>query len=172
MSGPRSAGGRELTRDCRLPFSPRIHHLDSMIKRLAHLCFRTDQLDRMIPFYRDILGLPIKFTLTNRDGQEFGCYFACGDRSFLELFDQQGAVRQWGGEVVTLQSPPGTFYQHFCLEVERIEAFRENLVARRVSVTDIAVGMDGSKQCWIRDPDGNSIELMEYTGASLQTKGT
>jgi len=142
-----------------------------MITRLAHLCFRTDQLDRMIPYYRDVLGLRIKFTLTNRDGREFGYYFECGDRSFLEIFDQQGAVRQWGGEVVALQSPPGTFYQHFCLEVEHLEAFRARLADRQVPVTEITVGMDGSKQCWIRDPDGNSIELMEYTAASLQITG-
>jgi catechol 2,3-dioxygenase-like lactoylglutathione lyase family enzyme len=141
-----------------------------MIKRLAHLCFKTDQLDRMIHFYRDILGLRIKFTLKNKDGLDFGYYFECGSRSFLEIFDQKGAVRQWGGEVVALKSPPGTFYQHFCLEVERIEAFRAGLVAKQVAVTEIAVGMDGSKQCWIKDPDGNSIELMEYTPASLQTK--
>jgi hypothetical protein len=30
--------------------------------------------------------------------------------------------------------------------------------------------MDGSRQCWIKDPDGNSIELMEYTSNSLQTQ--
>jgi hypothetical protein len=45
---------------------------------------------------------------------------------------------------------------------------RENLIARGIAVTEIAVGMDGSKQCWIKDPDSNSIELMEYTPSSLQ----
>ena len=143
-----------------------------MIKRLAHLCFKTDQLDRLIHFNRDLLGMPVKFTLKNDDGREFGYYFECGSRSFLEIFDQQGAVRQWGGDVVALKSPPGTFYQHFCLEVERVEAYRATLVAKGVPVTDITVGMDGSKQCWIRDPDGNSIELMQYTPSSLQTKRT
>jgi catechol 2,3-dioxygenase-like lactoylglutathione lyase family enzyme len=170
VSGRRAAGSGGAARDCRLPFPPEFHHLDAMIKRLAHICFKTDQRERMIAFYRDVLGLRIKFTLANKDGREFGYYFECGDRSFLELFDQRGAVRQWGGEVTALQSPPGTFYQHFCLEVERLEEFRTGLIAKQVPVTDIAVGMDGSKQCWIRDPDGNSIELMEYTDASLQTK--
>jgi len=28
--------------------------------------------------------------------------------------------------------------------------------------------MDGSLQAWIKDPDGNDIELMEYTRDSLQ----
>jgi lactoylglutathione lyase len=142
-----------------------------MINRLAHLCFKTDQLDRMILFYRDTLGLQIKFTLKDRDGFAFGYYFECGGRTFLELFDQKGAVQQWGGDLVKLQLPAaGACYQHFCLEVEDIETFRDDLVAKGVATTEIAVGMDGSRQCWIKDPDGNSIELMEYTRDSLQTK--
>jgi lactoylglutathione lyase len=141
-----------------------------MIKRLAHLCFKTDQVDRMVRFYRDVLGLRVKFTLTGDDGVEFGYYFACGECSFLELFDQSGAVRQWGGEVKKLKSPADAPYQHFCLEVEGLETLRENLITRGIAVTEIAVGMDGSKQCWIKDPDGNSIELMEYTPRSLQIR--
>jgi lactoylglutathione lyase len=141
------------------------------IKRLAHLCFKTDQLDKLIPFYRDMLGLPVKFTMTNKDGAVFGYYFACGERSFIEIFDQRGAVRQWGGEVVAMKTAAaGTFYQHFCFEVQGLEAERADLVARGVAVTEIIVGMDGSRQCWIKDPDGNDIELMEYTRDSLQLK--
>ena len=141
------------------------------IKRLAHLCFKTDQLDKLIPFYRDILGLPVKFTMTNKDGALFGYYFPCGECSFIEIFDQRGAVRQWGGEVVAMKTAAsGTFYQHFCFEVHGLEAERADLVAKGIPVTDIIVGMDGSKQCWIKDPDGNDIELMEYTRDSLQLK--
>ncbi len=142
------------------------------IKRLAHLCFKTDQVDKMVPFYRDLLGLPVKFTMTNKDGAVFGYYFACGETSFIEIFDQRGAVRQWGGEVMPLKNAAagGTLYQHFCLEVKGLEAERAELLARGVAVGEISVGMDGSKQCWIKDPDGNDIELMEYTGDSLQLK--
>jgi catechol 2,3-dioxygenase-like lactoylglutathione lyase family enzyme len=143
-----------------------------MVKRLAHLCFKTDQLEKMIRFYRDTLGLRIKFTLKNKDGLVFGYYFECGECSFLEIFDQQGAVRQWGGEVVALKPAAGTCYQHFCLEVEGIETVRTGLVSKGVPVTEIIVGMDGSNQCWIKDPDGNDIELMEYTRDSLQTKSS
>jgi lactoylglutathione lyase len=152
-------------------FRPPSQSTPTMINRLAHLCFKTDQLDRMILFYRDILGLPVKFTLKNRQGFAFGYYFACGGRTFLELFDQQGAVQQWGGEMVKLPSPAtGACYQHFCLEVENLDAFRADLIARGVATTPITIGMEGSRQCWIKDPDGNSIELMEYTPDSLQTK--
>ncbi len=141
-----------------------------MIQRLAHVCFKTDHLDRMIHFYRDLLGLRVKFTLNDDHGAAFGYYFACGGRTFIELFDQQGAVRQWGGAVVDLTTPPDATYQHFCLEVKGLAAFRRRLAARGLAVTAIITGMDGSRQCWIKDPDGNAIELMEYTAQSLQVR--
>ena len=141
-----------------------------MITRLGHLCLKTSQLDRLVSFYRDILGLPVKFTFINKDNACFGAYFDLGNMTFLEVFDQQGANRQWGGSSDPLKPNEHTFYQHFCLEVRGIEAYRDTLTANGVAVTEIVVGMDGSKQAWIKDPDGNSIELMEYTPASMQLK--
>ena len=139
-----------------------------MIKQLAHLCFYTDQLDRMVAFYRDVLGFPVKFTMRNDDGFEFGYYFATGQTTFVEIFDQQGAVRQWGGSAVPRGPNEGVRYGHYCFEVTGLEAFCAGLVAKDVAVIPIKVGMDHSKQAWIKDPDGNSIELMEYTPRSLQ----
>ena len=40
-----------------------------------------------------------------------------------------------------------------------------------VDVSEISLGMDNSRQAWIADPDGNSIELMEYGYSSLQISG-
>jgi predicted enzyme related to lactoylglutathione lyase len=42
------------------------------------------------------------------------------------------------------------------------------LEARGITVTNMKMGIDHSRQAWITDPDGNAIELMEYTHASLQ----
>ena len=44
------------------------------------------------------------------------------------------------------------------------------LEGRGIQVTAIKMGMDHSLQAWINDPDGNAIELMEYTHASLQLR--
>lgn len=139
-----------------------------MITRLGHLCLRTAQFDTLVAFYRDTLGLPVKFTFENKDGACFGAYFELGHMTFLEIFDQQGATRQWGGSADPLRANDNTFYQHFCLEVADIAGARATLLARGVAVTEIITGMDGSRQAWMRDPDGNSIELMEYTPASRQ----
>ena len=139
-----------------------------MIRQLAHVCFFTDQLDALVTFYRDGLGFPVKFTLATDDGELMGCYFDCGATTFIEVFVEQLAVKQWGGQVQALQ--PGSQYKHFCLEVTGLDEVKAMLEARNVQVSAITMGMDFSRQAWIADPDGNAIELMEYTHASLQLR--
>ncbi len=140
-----------------------------MIRQLAHLNFFTNDLERTIDFYVNKLGMKIKFTLHNDEGQPFGHYFECGNSTFIEVFDQELAVKQWGGKVEALTA--GTRYKHFCLEVTGLDSFCETLKARGVDVSAISTGMDNSRQAWINDPDGNSIELMEYGPTSLQLTG-
>ena len=137
-----------------------------MIRQLAHLCFYTDRLEQMVHFYRDNLGLPVKFTLDDDAGQLMGYYFECGNSTFIEIFDRALAVRQWGGQAQALVSYGQ--YKHFCLEVTGLDELKPALEKRGVQVTAITLGMDHSRQAWIADPDGNAIELMEYTYQSLQ----
>ena len=141
-----------------------------MIRQLAHLNFVTDDLSRIIDFYVDKLGLKIKFTLDNAQGQPFGYYFECGNSTFLEFFDQKMASEVWGGNVEELTI--GTRYKHFCLEVVGLDEYCKTLKSRGVEVSDVSMEMDHSRQAWITDPDGNRIELMEYGASSLQLTGS
>ena len=139
-----------------------------MIRQLAHLNFYTDDLSRIIDFYVNKLGLQVKFTLNNKQGQPFGYYFGCGNTTFLEFFDQAMAAEVWGGTSQSLTD--GTRYRHFCLEVIGLNEYCERLKSKGVAVSEISMGMDNSRQAWIADPDGNAIELMEYGAASLQLR--
>jgi len=140
-----------------------------MIRQLAHLNFVTNDLDRIIDFYVNKLGMKIKFTLDNNAGQPFGYYFECGNATFLEFFDQAMAAEVWGGKVEELTI--GTRYRHFCLEVTELDEYCQELKVKGVEVSGIVLGMDNSRQAWIADPDGNQIELMEYGPSSLQLTG-
>ena len=140
-----------------------------MIRKLAHLNFVTNDLEGIIDFYVNKLGMQVRFTLNNKKGKPFGYYFACGDSTFLEFFDQAMAVEVWGGRMEELNI--GTRYKHFCLEITGLDEFCETLKSRGVAVSDISMGMDNSRQAWIADPDGNAIELMEYGPSSLQLTG-
>ncbi|MDQ8203102.1 VOC family protein [Pelagicoccus sp. SDUM812003] len=139
-----------------------------MITRLAHVCFFTDQPEPLKAFYRDLLGFPFVFDMKHDDGTPFGWYFDCGNRTFIEIFDQKGAVKQWGGDVIALKQNSRTPYRHLCFEVEGLKEERQRLLDKGVEVTEIIQGMDHSYQCWIKDPDSNPVELMEYTEDSMQ----
>lgn len=137
-----------------------------MIRRLAHLCLMTNDLDRAIAFYRDQIGLSVKFKFTNAEGEVFGVYLHTGDTTFVEIFDQVLAAKQWGGDLRPLHE--GNRYNHFCLEVTGLAEFRELLLARGVAIGEIKTGLDASLQAWATDPDGNRIEFMQYTHRSWQ----
>ena len=141
-----------------------------MIRQLAHLNFVTNDLEGIIDFYVNKLGLKVKFTLNDKQGRPFGYYFECGSATFIEFFDQAMAVAEWGGSVELLTA--GTRYKHFCLEVVGLDEFCAQLSANGVEVSVISLGLDNARQAWITDPDGNAIELMEYGPASLQLIGT
>ena len=139
-----------------------------MIKQLGHLCLFSDNITAMVHFYSQQLGLKVAFTLDADNGKPFGWYFQCGKMTFVEIFDQAGAVKQWGGQVEALALTHDKRFRHLCFEVENIESYREQLTNVGVTVSPVTVGMDNSKQAWIKDPDGNDIELMEYTKTSFQ----
>lgn len=137
-----------------------------MIRKLGHLCLVTDNLQRMLDFYTGILGFPIKFPFVNADGETFGYYLECGDSSFIEIFDRVLRHKQWDCGLEPLQE--NGRLNHFCFEVTGLEEFRSSLESKGLTLTPIKTGMDRSLQSWTSDPDGNPIELMEYTSRSRQ----
>ena len=130
-----------------------------MIRALAHVCFVVADLEASVAFYRDVLGLRPAFEFVNDAGQKFGQYLHVGGRAFLELFQ--------GGPV----EPPADSqsYRHLCLEVDDIRVAVALLRGRGTEVSDVKMGSDGSWQAWLADPDGNRIELHEYTADSKQS---
>jgi catechol 2,3-dioxygenase-like lactoylglutathione lyase family enzyme len=128
-----------------------------MITGLAHACFTVSDLERSIRFYRDGLGLTPAFDFTDENGRRYGLYLHLGGRNFIELFAGQL------GERAEKQS-----FRHICLEVDDIESTVRELRERGIEVSDAKLGGDQSYQAWITDPDGNRMELHQYTPASWQ----
>jgi catechol 2,3-dioxygenase-like lactoylglutathione lyase family enzyme len=129
-----------------------------MIGGLAHVCFEVKDLEASLRFYRDQLGLPVAFEFRNAEGQRFGVYLKLGRRTFVELFQ---------AKTPPPPKAPGS-YRHFCVEVEDFPGTVAALRGRGVEVTGEKLGMDHSWQAWVRDPDGNGIELHGYTPESWQ----
>ena len=77
-------------------------------------------------------------------------------------FGFPGSWLNCGGQQVHLMqvenhtAPEG---QHFALRVDDIEASREELLSRGVKVSKIFELKDIGRQCFLRDPSGNMVEL-------------
>jgi lactoylglutathione lyase/glyoxylase I family protein len=125
-----------------------------MIKRLAHICLQVKDMERSIAFYRDGLGFPVAFTFMKK-GKLGGAYFSLGERSFLEVFQNDN---------------PGGI-QHFCLECDDIDDFIAKATAKGITCTPKELGGDHTWQTWLRDPDGNAFEIHQYSERSFQFAG-
>ena len=129
-----------------------------MITDIGHTAFAAHDLDRSLAFYAK-LGIHEAFRLHREDGSLMLVYLhVAGDR-FIEVFP--------GGP------PPdperrGSFL-HLCLLTDDMEATVEHLRNEGVTIDrEPKVGLDHNTQAWIRDPDGNAIELMQLVEESPQ----
>lgn len=165
-------------------------------KHTAQVAFQVKDMAAALRFYCDGLGLKQKFTMKfsdaygfikGRAGQDGAlspqlagilAYFKSmndlpwivfietGEHQFLELF------YTYDEKTMPDSQRPAMGYQHLCLEVDDIRAMRLFVEKNGITPdTDTNLGPDGSWQFWLHDPDGNKIELMQYTDQSLQLIG-
>ncbi|HJQ98800.1 MAG TPA: VOC family protein [Candidatus Polarisedimenticolaceae bacterium] len=118
--------------------------------RIGHVHLKVARLDRAIAFYRDVIGFTLKQTMGDS-----AAFMAAGD------YHHHLGLNTWeslGGQ----PPPPGTtgLYHHAILYPDRPSLARA--VAR---VYEAGVPIEGvadhgvSESVYLRDPDGNGIEL-------------
>jgi lactoylglutathione lyase/glyoxylase I family protein len=129
------------------------------VRQLAHVCIFAKDLAETAAFYRDVLGLPVKFGFT-RAGAPFGFYLDAGGRTNIEVFLKPEAKYAATNAI-----------NHLCLEVGSIDDAVAHIRASGVEVTAKKFGVDETWQAWITDPNGVRIELFEYTDRSAQFAG-
>ncbi|MFA5006902.1 MAG: VOC family protein [Candidatus Izemoplasmatales bacterium] len=133
-----------------------------MVMGIAHLAFRVTDMERSVRFYETALGFTRKFELHDPQGAPWIVYLQVNERQFVELFCSRDAVAFDGVR---------SGYQHLCVEVTDIEGLAAGLAAKGIRIVHpVIVGLDHNRQCWIADPDGNPIELMEYGRDALQLR--
>jgi catechol 2,3-dioxygenase-like lactoylglutathione lyase family enzyme len=131
--------------------------------QIGHTCIRVNDIDASVRFYNGLLGMPI---VERRDPAPPGTRVAAlgSPANYLEIFELkpgQEAEERGGGANLRLN--------HFCLWVEGIE----NLEKRAAEAGSPFLRPIGSspnwigaaiKVGWLLDPDGNRVELLEWTG--------
>jgi catechol 2,3-dioxygenase-like lactoylglutathione lyase family enzyme len=123
---------------------------------IHHVNVNVDDLGPAIPFYRDVLGLPLDPTPDQGMESQF---FRINDRQQIHMNVLKDA-RAYRG--------------HFCLEVPDFEGvFRR---AKAVGAIDIEPWgrvralPNGKMQMFVRDPHGNLIEVASQPGVEIDPK--
>ena len=128
---------------------------------IGHVALKVADIGRSLEFYRDRLGFAEMMRLNNDDGSLWLVYLRITDTQFLELFP--------GGEGGRAPENNVTAINHFCLECKDLDATASALRGQGIRLTvEPKMGLDGNRQCWIEDPDGNRIEFMQMSPASMQ----
>jgi lactoylglutathione lyase len=127
----------------------------------GHVAIKVKDLDASLDFYRERLGFPEMLRLKNDDGSTWLVYLRITDDHYLEIFPGAEGDRApgWNANGVN----------HMCFTIDDLDATTARINAAGIKLTaEIKEGLDGNRQAWIEDPDGNRIELMEMDPNSLQ----
>ena len=127
--------------------------------RIAHIGLAVNALDQILPFYRDVLGLPT-VPLDDADGARIAG-LAAGE-SLVELLEAQSPESPIGKFVA--KRGPGI--HHVCFAVDDIDGTLQRCKAFGIRVIDETprVGAEGKRIAFLHPAStaGVLIELSEY----------
>lgn len=158
LQGGDNGSFADIVSTCDIP-EPMPNH-KAGIKNIGHIAFQVKDMEAMLHFYGDILGMKRQFTLTMKDlgDRPWIEYLKLADGQFIELFHDLGRSSRTIGN-----RRENYGYTKFDYEVENIEKLRDHLAAEGVKIDeDIHTTADGSREITIHDPDGNEVQFTEY----------
>lgn len=125
------------------------------ITGIDHVVVRVADPARALAFYQGVLGLAVE-----REQPELGLIQLRAGRSLIDLIP---------GGPAEMAAPRRDNIDHFALEVHPFEeaALREHLQAMGVTIVEsgLRYGAGGEgPSLYVRDPDGNKIELKAAAG--------
>jgi len=133
------------------------------ITGLGHVAIKVTDLDRSLDYYVNKLGFAEMMRLNKDDGSVWLVYLRITDDQYLEVFPGAENDRAPGWNANGLN--------HVCLTVDNIDPVLAQLAAKGLTLLlPLKTAIDGNRQAWLEDPDGNRIELMEMAPDSLQYK--
>ena len=131
-----------------------------MITDLGHPAFAVHDIERSLAFSAK-LGIRESFRLNHEDGSLMLIYLHVGGDRFIEIFSH--------GPEPDAQRKQS--FMHLCLLTDDLHGIVEQLQREGIAIEqEPKVGLDHNWQAWIRDPDGNAIELMQLVEESPQRK--
>ncbi len=125
---------------------------------VAHIGLKTDDLKAAREFYGHFLGYQEPFTIDKPSGGLMQTYFKINDHQYIEVFPE-------------LKSPTEDRLSHIAFETTNIQKLRDYLASRGVAVPNsTGKGRDGNLSFMVKDPDGHSVEFVQYMPGSLHSR--
>lgn len=126
------------------------------VQGFDHIVLRVRDKDRMLGFYREVLGLSV-----DRDRPGLGLTHVRAGAQLIDLITLDGPLGKLGGEGPGAE---GHNLDHFALQVRPFDeaAIRAHLATHGVEVVENGqrYGADGEGfSLYIHDPEGNTVEL-------------
>ncbi|MBI1351437.1 MAG: VOC family protein [Actinomycetales bacterium] len=146
-----------------------------MIRGIHHVAISTGDIDRLIAFYRDVIGMEFVRESGWKAGSDevdriVGLTGSAARSAKLRLGNAYLELFQYISPEGATQSPDRPVndhgYTHFCLDVVDIDAEYERLSAAGMTFhcpppPAAKTGPGAQRSTYGRDPDGNVIELQE-----------
>ena len=120
---------------------------------INHVAIVVENMDEAIAFYRDQMGFPEAFRMTNENGQPTIVYMQVSRGTFVEL------------NPATPQRQPG--FRHFGLETSNIDVTAARLTERGVDVSTPNLSRTRSMLANFVTPHGIQIEIVDPRPDSL-----
>ncbi|KJY85106.1 lactoylglutathione lyase [Vibrio galatheae] len=129
------------------------------IVALDHVVLRTSQLDKMLQFYRDILGCSIE-----REKQELGLTQLRAGNALIDIVTVESELGKLGGKA---PQQNGRNLDHFCLQVSAFDepqliAYLEKYQIKTSEFAERYGAQGYGRSLYIEDPEGNVVELKPF----------
>jgi lactoylglutathione lyase len=116
---------------------------------IAHVAVYVSDLAKARAFYEGLLGFGEPFTLPKPDGSVSIAFVKVNDHQYLELFNEE-------------PKDDGRL-NHISIYTDNADRMRDYLASRGVAApATVPKGRTGNKNFNVKDPDGHTVEIVEY----------
>jgi catechol 2,3-dioxygenase-like lactoylglutathione lyase family enzyme len=123
------------------------------ISGVAEVALYVEDLERATKFYTEVLGLPLTAALGEAR------FLQTGPNSTLILFTIEGIENRVS--VIPAHGARGDQHVALAVPAAEMDAWRERLQAHGVEIEHEQDWSQGTHSIYFRDPDNNSLELIE-----------
>ena len=148
-----------------------------MIRGIHHVAISTPNLERIVAFYRDVIGAEVVYEggwkkgssvidgIVGLKGSEAKQAMLKVGNAYLEFFQY---LSPEGEHINPLYGVNNHGYTHFCLDVKNIDEEYDRLLKNGMTFNCPPPSFEGSsiRATYGRDPDGNVVEIQQISDKS------